>query len=205
MANKFTYYYSLVQEHADDMVHEIYNELLDELKESYGYSYKTWERLNESFLSEYNYHIQISLREAVDIIEQSKRLISDEAFYIEAGDCREQIKAMGYWTYRSDLMAEFKIALKNKLKEDIPEFESKVTQLESEIKILEEKAVNIETLIQDFVNVLSDNENTEKIEKAIELNKQILEQYEVQLEKFNDELEQATDLVENVESFISEL
>jgi hypothetical protein len=210
MTNEFINYYSTVQEHAKDMVHEIYNELLDELKESsYGYSFETWRRLNESFLSEYNNHIYISLREAVEILEQSKRLISDEALYIEAGDCREQVKAMGYWTYRGDLLAEFKIALKNKLEEDIPEFESKFEQIEKQTEHIDDEIENRETLIQGLEELELESEIENKdikyVQNTITIHKEVLESLNVQLEKLEEESQEMRNFIDNVESFINEL
>lgn len=212
MTNEFKNYYATVQEHAHDMVNEIYDDLLEELKESsYGYSYQTWERLNEAFLTEYNNYISISLREAVEILEQSTRLITDQAMYVNAGDCKEQVQAMAYWTYRNDLMAEFKLALKSKLQEDIPVFQSKVNQLEDE---LEELQINIENK-QSFLQDLEDDkdkaeseglkETIKEIEKVMALQNQGIEAYEKQVEKLEEDLEEAQNLLDNAESFEGEL
>jgi DNA repair exonuclease SbcCD ATPase subunit len=208
MTNEFKNYYAMVQEHAQDMVNEIYDDLLDELKEtSYGYSYDTWERLNNTFLSEYNNYISISLREAVEVLEQSTRLVTDEAMYVGAGDCKDQVIAMAYWTYRNDLMAEFKLALKSRLQEDIPAFQEKSNKLEEEMEALETEIENKESFLEDLEE---DKDNAEeeglkeeikKIEKLIALQKQGIEALEIELDKIETELEQSQNMLTNAEAF----
>lgn len=208
MTNEFKDYYAMVQEHAHDMVNEIYDDLLDELKESsYGYKYETWERLNSTFLTEYNNYISISLREAVEVLEQSTRLVTDEAMYVGAGDCKEQVIAMAYWTYRNDLMAEFKLALKSKLQDDIPTFQAKVDKLEKEMEGIETEIENKEAFLEDLEE---DKENAEseemkktveEIEKVISLQKVGIESLQFELEKMEHELEQSQNLLENAEAF----
>lgn len=207
MTNEFKDYYKAVQEDAHDMVNEIYDDLLVELKESYGYKYETWERLNESFLTEYNNYLSISLREAVEILEQSTRLVTDQAMYVNAGDCKEQVKAMAYWTYRTDLMAEFKLALNSKLQEDIPVFQSKINQLESEVEELTEQIKNkesvLEDLEQDKENAQNENnkETVKEIEKIMSEQITLLEAFEKQLVTMEEDLENAQNLLDNAESF----
>jgi uncharacterized protein YoxC len=211
MTNKFINYYATVQEDAYDMVNEMYDDLLEELKESYGYKYETWERLNEAFLTEYNNYISISLREAVEILEQSTRLITDQAMYVNAGDCKEQVKAMAYWTYRNDLMAEFKLALKSKLQEDIPVFQSKVNQLEDEAEQLAEQIKGKESLLEDLeqdkANAQNENlkETVKEIEKSMSEQITLLEAFEKQLMGIEEDLEEAQSLLDNSESFIGDL
>jgi chromosome segregation ATPase len=212
MTNEFKNYYSMVQEHAHDMVNEIYDDLLDELKESsYGYKYETWERLNNSFLVEYNNYISITLREAVEVLEQSIRLVTDEAMYVGAGDAKEQVIAMAYWTYRNDLMAEFKLALKSRLQEDIPTFQAKVGKLEEEIEAIETEISNKEFFLLDLEDDKERAESEElketvkEIEKVISSQKVGIEALKVELEKMEDDLEPPKNLVENAEAFEGEL
>ena len=211
MTNKFKDYYKAVQEDAHDMVNEIYDDLLEELKESYQYKYETWERLNESFLTEYNNYLSISLRESVEVLEQSTRLITDQSMYVNAGDCKEQVQAMAYWTYRGDLMAEFKLALKSKLQEDIPVFQSKFNQLEDEVEELAEQIKDKESLLEDLEQDKENaqNENNKEILKVVEksMTEQIalLEAFERQLMNMEEDLEDAQSLLDNSESFIEDL
>lgn len=213
MTNKFAQdYYSVVKEHGYDMVNEIYDDLLEELKESsYGYKYETWERLNEAFLTEYNNYISISLREAVEVLEQSTRLITDQSMYINAGDCREQIQAMAYWTYRTDLMAEFKLALKSKLQEDIPVFQSKVNGLEDQLEELQTDIENKQSFLQDLEEDKDKAENEgmketiKEIEKVIASQNEGIEAIEKQAENIEEDIEKAQNLLDNAESFEGEL
>jgi hypothetical protein len=208
MTNEFKNYYAMVQEHAHDMVNEIYDDLLDELKESsYGYSYDTWERLNNTFLTEYNNYISISLREAVEVLEQSTRLITDEAMYVGAGDCKDQVIAMAFWTYRNDLMAEFKLALKSRLQEDIPTFQANYDKLEKEMDGIETEIENkegfLEDLEEDKESAESENmkKTVEEIEKVINLQKVGIESLQFELDKIETELENSKNLLDNAETF----
>ncbi|HMG15278.1 MAG TPA: hypothetical protein VK590_07535 [Saprospiraceae bacterium] len=207
MTNEFKDYYKTVQEHGYDMVNEIYDDLLEELKESYGYKYETWERLNEAFLAEYNNYISISLREAVEILEQSTRLVTDQAMYVNAGDCKEQVQAMAYWTYRTDLIAEFKLALNSKLQEDIPVFQSKANQLEDEVEELAEQIKDKESLLEDLEqdkeNAQNENnkETVKEIEKTMAEQITLLEALERQLVEMEEDLEEAQNLLDNAQSF----
>jgi hypothetical protein len=208
MTNEFKNYYAMVQEHAHDMVNEIYDDLLDEFKESsYGYSYDTWERLNNTFLTEYNNYISISLREAVEVLEQSTRLITDEAMYVGAGDCKDQVIAMAFWTYRNDLMAEFKLALKSRLQEDIPTFQANYDKLEKEMDGIETEIENkegfLEDLEEDKESAESENmkKTVEEIEKVINLQKVGIESLQFELDKIETELENSKNLLDNAETF----
>jgi hypothetical protein len=150
MTNDFKDYYKTVQEHAKDLVEEIYDELVDELKDNYGLKLDTFLSWKESTINEYNNYMSISLREAVEIIEQSNRLCNDSAMYVGAGDCREQVQAMAYWTYRNDLLAEFRIALQERLSNEIPVFQEEVDKLEQMIDEIEDKIEEKEDEIEDL-------------------------------------------------------
>jgi len=206
MVNKFLPdYYAVVKEHAVDMVNDIYYDLFDVLEDSYhGYSFQTWERLNEKFFNEYNHDISISLIEAIEILEQSKRIIADESYYISVNDYREQIITKAYWTYRNDLIAEFKQALKERLNEEIPALESKIKEFENQITILQDKKVKTEKLIEDFENKLS-NKNNHSIEEEIEIQNLLLENIDIQLDNINEDLEYVSNLLENINTVKGEL
>ena len=211
MKNEFEKYYETVQEHAKDMVNEIYDNLLDELKENnYGLKLETFLSWNENFISEYNNGLYITLRESVDVLEQSARLITDEAMYVHAGDCKEQVQAMAYWTYRNDLVAEFRIALKNKLENDLPLFESKMEEILKMIgkvdEEIESKEYWIEQLNEDLEKAKVDElpKTVKAIEYQIEMIEIEIEKFKVQLEKLEQDMEQPANLHSNTEKILEE-
>jgi DNA repair ATPase RecN len=212
MKSEFINYYERVQEHANDMVDEIYSNLIDDLGEySNGISFFAWYSQNEAFLTEYNNGMYISLREAVDILEQSQRLCDDEGMYRNAGDCREQVKAMAYYTYRNDLMAEFKLALKSRLEEDIPVYEEQVEKFQELIDTLEEqieqKDEQAEELIEELEMAREEGKtqtvkSIEKILGTIELE---VDKFKIQIQKLEEEMEKPTNIHYNAEKFAGEL
>jgi predicted RNase H-like nuclease (RuvC/YqgF family) len=210
MTNEFKDYYKTVHEHANDMVNEIYDDLVSEMEDYSTLTLNTFLSWKESFLSEYNNYMNISLREAVEILEQSNRLCNDSAMYVGAGDCREQVQAMAYWTYRNDLMAEFRIALKERLENELPSYEKDVEELEGMIEELETQIENKEEEIEQLEEEkdIALEEEKPKTVKVIEdsilrIEKEI-EDLKTQKEKAEEDLEKPQNLFENTESIIGE-
>jgi DNA repair exonuclease SbcCD ATPase subunit len=211
MFNKFENYYSVVQEHANDMVNEIYDELVQEMEDSYsGLKLETFLSWKEAFLSEYNNYMTITLREAVDILEKSNRLCNDEAMYIGAGDCREQVQAMAYWTYRNDLMAEFRLALKERLENDLPSYEQDVERFEGMIEEIDEqidkKENEIEQLEEEKDLALEEEKvkTVKLIEDTIARIEKEIEDLKNQREKLEEDCEKPHNLFNNAESLVGE-
>jgi chromosome segregation protein len=212
MTNEFKDYYKTVKEHAEDMVGDMYNDFILELQtSSYGYSFHNWYSQNSSFLSEYNNYISISLREAVEIIEQSQRLVDDSALYVNSGDCREQVQAMAYWTYRQDLEAEFRIALKSRLEDDLPSFNADVEKIQDMIDNLQEKYDNLEMEVDDIQDNINEAIEENDTEKAKSLEAELVsmesqkEDIESQIQKLEEEMEEPSNLLENAEKVIGEI
>lgn len=212
MKSDFENYYEIVNENVEDLLNELYDDLITDLKEySSGIGYFNWYNQNERTISEFNNNIYITLREAVDILEQSTRLCDDEGLYRNAGDCREQVQAMAYWTYRNDLNAEFKISLKEKLEGNLDNFEFVANELQNEIdsleELIEEKEEKIEELREEIeMSIEEEKPKTVKaLEKTIETIENEIEQAKFQLEKLEDEISQSHNLLSNVERFIGEL
>lgn len=212
MKSDFVNYYEKVQEHANDMVDEIYSDLTDDLGEfSHGLSFFSWYNFNESFISEYNNGMYISLRDAVEILEQSRRLCDDEGLYRNAGNCREQVKAMAYYTYRNDLMAEFKLALKNRLEEDIPVYEEQVEKFQEMINSLEEQIEQKEEIKDELIEELEmareegKTQTVKSIEKILGTIELEVEQFKVQIQKLEEDMEKPSNLQYNSEKFAGEL
>lgn len=204
MTNKFINYYNVVHEHASDLVNDLYDDLLDELKDaSHGLKLETFLSWKDTEIQEYNNGISISLREAIEIIEQSNRLIDDTGMYINSGDCREQIKAMAYYTYRNDLYAEFVIALKQKLNDDLSQFEAEVEKLEEQIATVNEMIEVKENDITDLelqLEEATDNKEIKSTERFISHIQTEIEEFNNQVEGLNESLEKAQNLVSNIES-----
>lgn len=212
MTNEFINYYGKVQEDVNDLLEGIYSDLIDEMKESsYGFSFFSWYNRNESYFSEYNNGIYITLREAVEIIEQTARQINDSSLYINAGDCKQQIQSMAYYTYKNDLNAEFILAVKERLNNDLAEFENDMDIIQKQMdelqELIDKKEEKLEELEeQKYDDIEEDMPNLlEAIDKKIEKHKQEKEQLEEQMTKLEEDYEEPSNLFENANKMIGEL
>jgi chromosome segregation ATPase len=210
MINKFEDYYGVVKEHAQDMVNDIYDDLVVEMEDYSGIKLETFLSWKEAYISEYNNYMVINLKEAVEILDKSNRLCNDEAMYLGAGDCREQVKAMAYWTYRNDLMAEFRKALKERLENELPSYEEDVQRFEDMIEEIDEQVDKKENEIEELEEEkdLALDEEKPKTVKAIEttisrLEKEI-EDLKNQREKIEEECDKPNNLFTNAESILGE-
>jgi DNA repair exonuclease SbcCD ATPase subunit len=210
MRNDFTDYYKTVHEHANDLVNEIFDDMVEEMKENYGLRLETFLSWKDSTINEYNNYMSISLREAVEILEQSNRLCSDSAMYVGAGDCREQVQVMAYWTYRNDLLAEFRIALQERLSNEIPAYNEEVDRIQQMMDEIEEEIESKESQIEQFEEEkeIAEEEEKSRTVKAIESSIQQIEveidKLKQQFEKLEEEYEEPSNLLVNAESMLGE-
>lgn len=212
MTSQFINYYNLVREHANDILDNLYDDLISDLKEySHGYSSFNFFSQNDTYISEYNNYMNISLRDAIEILEQSTRLCEDEGLYMRAGDCREQVKSMAYWTYRNDLIAELRGVLKERLENAMSNFEFVANEFQNELDSLEEKVEEIEEQIDELKEELEMATEEEKTKTVKALQEQInnreieVESYRNEIEKLEDELSSQHNLLQNSEKIIGEI
>jgi len=150
--SKFENYYSFIRENAEDFVDEYYEDFLSNVcngdTDSYGYID------NDGKLHDW-IDAEISMRDAVEILEQSDNVETDRGLW-EGLEPISAIGAMGFWTYKNDMIHEVVSQLKDKLEAERDKRQRVIDECEADqenseaIEVVQDELDNIEQAISNL-------------------------------------------------------